>query len=108
MGLGPKYVIFKEDEYHRWASALSETDQAEMPDMIDGIVLRPQDFFAAPALMEYAGQIRTAVEIVEELFPGKNRPIGLDARLMELKELSDGFADEGYRAYEHHARKIPD
>lgn len=114
MGLGPKYVIFNEEAFGLWFSQVVEMARegnlnlVNPPPTLDGVVLRPQDVFAAPALMEYAGQIRTAVEIVEALFPEGNRPLGLDTKLAELKDLANGFAEEGFDAYDHPSRKIPD
>lgn len=65
-----KYVVFKSEDWSRYVEMDLSPDKPtpRFPNQIyDAIVIRRQDIFAAPALFEYAGQIRSCMEILQEL-----------------------------------------
>ncbi len=89
-----KYVVFKKED---WDTAYVAGD---MRPLDDAVVIRRQDIFAAPAFFEYAGQIRTTIEIMKQegCWFEQNH---------HLEDIADYFMQQGEEAMRSE-RKLPD
>lgn len=111
-GLSRKYVVFKAEDWDRWVTALGEVPELHTyfreygpNELDDAVVLRKQDVFTSSALYEYAGQIRTTVEIIEKLLARQESP---EVFLHGLRELANSFTEEAEDAEVGGERKLPD
>lgn len=100
----PKYAVMKWGDFTHLFEPFDGTAHAHMAKELvirDCVVIRYQDVFAASALWTYAGQIRTAIELM----------MTSNARtksVRELQALADFFADAARAAESHPTHKVPD
>lgn len=99
--MGSKYIVFKQDEFDRWANSLGENDMERMPlGLQDAVVIRRQDVFAPPALDAYANAMQTCVEVL----CNGSKPTGTAER---LQDIADYFHDQAAKSWTEQ-RKLPD
>jgi hypothetical protein len=99
--MGSKYIVFKQEEFDRWANGLGERDMERMPlGLPDAVVIRRQDVFAPPALDAYAN----AIQVVIETLCNGAKPSG---RTEQLQAIADYFHDQAAKSWTEQ-RKLPD
>jgi hypothetical protein len=107
-----KYVVFKSEDWSAFEGAFDATTQNREPrltpmlpmPLMDAVVIRKQDVFAAPGLYGYAASIQTAIEVAQRLDPSSLT----EEEQWRLEALRDFFFEQGHEAAEHSPKKIPD
>lgn len=92
----PKYLIFKYDEFMKYAVGVRMSDLPES--IADGVVIRRQDSFAPPALDAYANSIQVALSLVSDT---------TDPRMQHLQEIADYFHEQAHISWNSY-RRLPD
>ena len=101
-----KYVVFKREDFDRWALALPDTQYGRMPfSLKDAVVIRTQDVFAAAGLSAYAHNIETYLYML--------RPIGqlsfdMDTGVERVLKYFQSVQQEAEDRLEHGECKLPD
>src|SRR5437660_11303948 len=66
-----KYFVFKQSDFHQWLNDilvdLSKLGTWEDRYLKDAVVIRLQDIYAAQAFWEYAGNIRSTIDLLDLL-----------------------------------------
>lgn len=94
-----KYVVFKKSELDKWLADVGR-DWMMPQRVMDAVVIRRQDMFAAPALEAYSNAMMCAVEALREAVP-------FDDRWERLRDIADYFHQQAEVSYMQ-ARKLPD
>lgn len=100
----PKYVVMKIDDWQEaWRKHFLITrEEFEKLFLQDCIIIRRQDFFAAPALYAYANSIHVAIKAMKADPAGYNEEV-----VQRLSRIADYFMYEAGLA-EEEGRKVPD
>lgn len=106
--LSRKYVVFKAEDWDDMAgkdeggffTSLESTNAVK-----DAVVLRKQDVFTSSALYEYAGQIRTSIEIIRQMWGTYGSQ---ESFIAAMEELAASFTEEAEDAETRYQRKVPD
>ena len=98
-----KYVVFKADEFDHWwmhkvRPRLEGVIDQPPEQLVDAVVIRTQDVFAAGGLSAYANQIETVIEV---------GGVPQDD-VLRLEEIRDYFFDRAREAEQSPDRKLPD
>jgi hypothetical protein len=111
-----KYVVFKVDDFYQFVINLWNThwskdgdqttvEEAAKPYVVmDGVVIRRQDVFAAPALYAYSNAILVAIEVMKSLDLQYGE---MDEVIDHLMAKSDYFAMQAELSADT-PRKVPD
>lgn len=95
-----KYIVFKREDFDRWADTIHDADSESMPEALpDAVVIRRKDVFAAPALYAYAS---TCVSVADVLDITDGQP----SMIAGLRDLADFFAGEADAARQTNS-KVP-
>lgn len=109
-----KYLVWKREEMEKWMSERA-TEGLPSP-VLDAVVIRRQDVFAAPAFDAYANAMLCVIEALgkakrgtEIRDPKPDRPIDFtaDEVCKRLLEISDYFHMQANLSYDCE-RKLPD
>lgn len=110
--LSRKYVVFKVEDWddytqyqHSDGTEKTTWEELQAKEVEDAVVLRKQDVFTSSALYEYAGQIRTAIEIIKQMWGTYGSQ---ESFIAAMEELAASFTEEAEDAETHYARKVPD
>lgn len=114
--LSRKYVVFKAEDYDGYLAALNTGVNGATIESFtkhyltdlevkDAVVLRKQDVFTSSALYEYAGQIRTSIEIIHQMWGTYGDQ---ESFVTAMEELAAGFVEEAEDAEVNYTRKVPD
>lgn len=101
-----KFVVFKRDEFERWASRAVHQLGLDVPliplAVDDAVVIRRQDMFAASALDTYADSIAVAISVM-----GMCSDDNVNGTVSRLQRIADYFRAQAELARDTHG-KVPD
>jgi hypothetical protein len=96
-----KYVVFKLEEWNRWAAEEETGGVGTPPVELDGaVVIRLKDPFAATALFSYANTIMSFLELMEETMDE-----GEHARMLDI---ADYFHQQAVESQKIKNKRLPD
>lgn len=87
-----KYIVLRRMDWDDYQPTMGEALPEELEDCV---VIRLQDVFAQSALYEYANNIKTFLEILDEIMPGYENP-----KIDALMDIADYFAEMGDKCHD--------